>query len=76
MAQTAQQCRQKVDQLWKWQKRLSQPQRRDFHIAIGHASKNCDDLRDLLQQFNRANALKQAYEHSLTEAQNLTQGLN
>lgn len=75
LTQVAQQCRQKVDELWKLQKRLPQAQRRDFHIAIGNASKNCNDLRDLLSRFNQANVLKQAYEQSLNEAQNLTQPL-
>ena len=75
LKEIAQQCRQKVDELWKQQRRLPPVQRRDFHIAIGQASKSCDDIRDLLKQFNQLNALKQSYEKSLNEAQNLTQTL-
>lgn len=75
LKEVAQQCRQKVDELWQWRRRLPSVQRRDFHIAIGQASKSCDDLRDLLKQFEQADGLKQAYEKSMNEAQYLTQAL-
>ncbi len=73
LSETAQQCRQEVDQLWTQQHYVPQEQRRDFHIAIKHASKNCDDLREILSHLKQANALKQAYEQSITEAKILSQ---
>ncbi|MGI4851185.1 MAG: hypothetical protein ACRYGR_04525 [Janthinobacterium lividum] len=73
LTQITQQCRQQVDALWKAQRRVPADRRRDFHIAIGQASKSCDDLTDLLKQFEQAHALKQSYEKSFKNAQNLAQ---
>ena len=71
LIQKAQQCRQQVDELWQHHKQLPREQRRDFHIAIGYASKHCDDLRDIVKQLDKAKALSEAYEKSFQEAQNI-----
>lgn len=71
LVQKAQQCRLRVDKLWQYHKQRPQKHRRDFHIAIGHASKHCDDLRDIVKQLSTAQALSEAYEKSFQEAQNL-----
>jgi len=74
LAQTATQCRKTIDQLWEARRSLKPEQMRDFQIAVGQASKNCDDLQEIYTQTGRASQLKQDYDQALASAQTLVNG--
>jgi hypothetical protein len=74
LAQTAIQCRKTIDQLWEARRSLKPEQMRDFQIAVGQASKNCDDLQEIYTQTGRASQLKQDYDQALASAQTLVNG--
>ena len=74
LAQTATQCRKTINQLWEARRSLKPEQMRDFQIAVGQASKNCDDLQEIYTQTGRASQLKQDYDQALASAQTLVNG--
>jgi hypothetical protein len=74
--QTASQCRKIIDQLWEKRRTLSIESLRTFQIAIGEASRNCEELEGIYAQLKRAPVLKDQYDKTLKQAQEVANSLD